>query len=135
LATSAPLQATVTEFAKFCAVGASGLLVNLAVYHAIASAGASLFLAACAAFVVAVGSNYTWNRLWTFHCEGGRVVECGLCFFVVAATSLGANLLVLAALLSMGVAPLAAQVVAIVSVTPINFLGSKRWALGQLIRD
>ena len=54
------------QLGKFCAVGAVGYLVNLAVYAALLHAGVHYLLAATCSFLVAVTSNYIWNRLWTF---------------------------------------------------------------------
>ncbi len=49
-------------------------------------------------------------------------------FFVVSVISLGANLLVLRALVGHGVDKVVAQAIAIVLVTPLNFLGNKLWS-------
>ena len=51
------------QLAKFCTVGASGYVVNLAVFAALVkAAGVDYRLAAVCSFVVAVTNNYAWNR-------------------------------------------------------------------------
>ena len=49
-------------------------------------------------------------------------------FFVVSLASLGANLVVLHVLITLGLGKLAGQAVAIVLVTPLNFVGNKLWS-------
>jgi dolichol-phosphate mannosyltransferase len=117
------------ELVKFCVVGASGYVVNLAVYTLLLR-GADLHyvLAAIGSFLVAVTNNYTWNRLWTFREQRGHVVHQGLRFFVVSALALGANLIVLHVLVQAGLGEVAAQAIAIVLVTPVNFVGNKLWS-------
>ena len=44
------------QFVRFCAVGASGYAVNLAVYAALLAAGVHYLAAAAIAFLVAAGS-------------------------------------------------------------------------------
>jgi putative flippase GtrA len=117
-----------TQLGKFCAVGAIGYAVNLAVYASVLHAGVHYLVAATCSFLVAVTSNYTWNRLWTFRDRRRGVAEQGLRFFTVALGSLGANLLVLHVLISLGAGKLAAQAAAIVIVTPLNFVGNKLWS-------
>ena len=120
------------QLARFCAVGASGFAVNLAVYALLVrGAGLHYLLAATGSFVVAVTSNYTWNRLWTFRHERGHVAYQGLRFLVVSTFALGANLLVLYLLVELGVAKVPAQAAAIVLVTPLNFVGNKLWSFGR----
>jgi dolichol-phosphate mannosyltransferase len=117
------------QLAKFCAVGASGYVVNLAVYTALLrGAGLHYLPAAACSFLVAVTNNYTWNRLWTFRHQRGHVAYQGLRFLVVSVIALGANLLVLDALVALGLGKIAAQAVAIVVVTPLNFIGNKLWS-------
>src|SRR3954447_8348211 len=106
------------QLAKFCAAGAVGYGINLAVYAAVLAAGLHYLLAATCSFLVAVTSNYTWNRLWTFRAQRGHVGIQGLRFFLVSLAALGANLAVLHLLVVYGgLGKLSAQAVAIVVVT------------------
>ena len=60
------------QLAKFCAVGGSGYVVNLAVFAlCVEGFGAHHLVAATVAFVVAVVNNFWWNRHWTFDARGG----------------------------------------------------------------
>src|SRR4051812_22354147 len=62
------------QLAKFSTVGASGYVVNLAVFSALVLwADLDHRLAAVGSFLVAVTNNYLWNRLWTFHTHRGHV--------------------------------------------------------------
>ena len=119
------------QLAKFCAVGASGYVVNLLVYVALLD-GANLHyrLAATGSFLVAVTNNYTWNRIWTFRHQRGDVAYQGARFFVVSALALAANLVLLEVLVSLTSRPVFAQAIAIVLVTPVNFVGNKLWSFG-----
>jgi putative flippase GtrA len=116
------------QLAKFCAVGASGYVVNLAVYALLVHSGWHYSVAAACSFLVAVTNNYTWNRLWTFRGQRGHIAYQGLRFLVVALIALAANELILAALVSAGVGKVTAQAIAIVLVTPVNFVGNKLWS-------
>ncbi|HXH97515.1 MAG TPA: GtrA family protein [Gaiellaceae bacterium] len=116
------------QLAKFCAVGAVGYGVNLGVYAAILHQGVHYLAAATCSFLVAVTNNYVWNRLWTFRDRRAGVAAQGARFFVVSLASLGANLLVLHVLVTLGTGKLLAQAVAIVLVTPLNFVGNKLWS-------
>jgi putative flippase GtrA len=117
------------QLAKFSIVGVSGYIVNLTVYTALLKgAGFHYTLAATCSFVVAVTNNYTWNRLWTFHAQRGHVGWQGLRFLVVALVAYGVNLILLSALIGLGVDKVLSQAIAIVLVTPLNFVGNKLWS-------
>jgi putative flippase GtrA len=117
------------QLAKFSAVGASGYAVNLAVYAALLNwAGLRYLGAAFCSFLVAVANNYWWNRHWTFRGERGHFAYQGMRFAVVSAVALAANLLILRLLVGLGVGKFVAQAIAIVAVTPLNFLGNKLWS-------
>ena len=117
------------QLAKFSVVGASGYVVNLAVYTALLHwAGLHYLAAAACSFVVAVTNNYTLNRLWTFRGQRGHFAYQGLRFLVVSLVALGANLVVLRLLVALGLGKVVAQAVAIVLVTPLNFVGNKLWS-------
>lgn len=117
------------QLAKFCVVGGSGYIVNLVVYTLLLR-GAGLHYAAAAigSFLVAVTNNYLWNRLWTFRDARGHVVFQGLRFFVVSLFALCANLVVLHLFVRLGLDEVLAQALAIVLVTPVNFVGNKLWS-------
>jgi putative flippase GtrA len=117
------------QLAKFCAVGVSGYAVNLAVYTALLD-GANLDyrLAATGSFVVAVTNNYLWNRLWTFRHARGHFGFQGLRFFVVALLAYLGNLVILTLLVEAGIGEIVSQAIAIVLVTPANFVGNKLWS-------
>jgi dolichol-phosphate mannosyltransferase len=116
------------QLGKFCAVGVVGYGVNLAVYATLLDGGLHYLLAATCSFLVAVTSNYALNRLWTFRDRRGGVAAQGMRFFVVSLASLGANLLVLHVLITFGAGKLVGQALAIVLVTPLNFVGNKLWS-------
>jgi dolichol-phosphate mannosyltransferase len=117
------------QLVKFSLVGASGYLVNLGVYTALLRGADLHYLAAAVcSFLVAVTNNYTWNRIWTFRGERGHIAYQGLRFLVVSVVSLGANLLILHGLVSAGLDAVVAQAVAIILVTPLNFVGNKLWS-------
>ncbi len=113
----------------FCLVGASGYVVNLAVYSALLK-GADLHYAPAAtcSFLVAATSNYTLNRHWTFRAQRGRVGVQGARFLAVSVVVYLANLGLLTTLVALGVGKIVGQALAIVLVTPLNFLGNKLWS-------
>jgi putative flippase GtrA len=117
------------QLVQFCIVGASGYVVNLAVYSLLLT-GANLHYAPAAtcSFLVAATSNYTLNRLWTFRSQRGRVGIQGARFLVVSTIVYLANLGILSLLVHAGVGKIVAQAVAIVLVTPLNFIGNKLWS-------
>jgi putative flippase GtrA len=117
------------QLAKFCAVGASGYVVNLIVYVALLD-GANLDyrLAATGSFLVAVTNNYLWNRVWTFRRDRGHFAHQGLRFLAVSAIVYLGNLAILTVLVELGLGKVVGQAIAIVLVTPGNFIGNKLWS-------
>jgi putative flippase GtrA len=117
------------QLGKFSAVGASGYVINLAVYTALLrGAGFHYAAAATCSFLVAVTNNYIWNRLWTFRHQRGHVGWQGLRFLVVAVVAYAANLVLLSGLIALGMDEVLSQAIAVVLVTPLNFLGNKLWS-------
>jgi putative flippase GtrA len=119
------------QLVKFCVVGASGYAVNLAVFSAlVVGLGLHYIPAAVCSFLVAVANNYLWNRVWTFRSQRGHLGYQGMRFLVVSTIALVANLLVLHGLVTAGLPEVVAQAIAIVLVTPVNFVGNKLWSFG-----
>ncbi|TMK68576.1 MAG: GtrA family protein [Actinobacteria bacterium] len=117
------------QLVKFCIVGASGYVVNLAVYALLLNwANLHYTLAATGSFLVAVANNYTWNRVWTFRHQRGHVGYQGLRFLIVSLIVYAANLGLLTLFVAAGLGKIVSQAIAIVLVTPLNFLGNKLWS-------
>jgi dolichol-phosphate mannosyltransferase len=76
------------QFLKFAVVGASGLVVNFLVAHALEKATALPWFADFAiGFMVGGVSNYLLNRVWTFGSRRNPLIE-GLQFLSVSAIAL-----------------------------------------------
>ncbi|MFN8160404.1 MAG: GtrA family protein [Solirubrobacterales bacterium] len=119
------------QLLKFGAVGASGYVVNLAVFSLLVEAlGVHHAIAAVGAFCVAVSSNFYWNRHWTFRASGGHAGFQAARFFAVSIAALGVNLVVLELLIGAGLAEVPAQAIAVATAMPFNFVGNKLWTFG-----
>jgi putative flippase GtrA len=117
------------QLAKFCVVGATGYVLNLAVFAALVQGADMHYIpAAVCSFLVAVTNNYTWNRVWTFRHQRGHFAYQGLRFLAVSTVALAANLVFLAILVGLGVPKIPAQAVAVALVTPWNFVANKLWS-------
>lgn len=118
------------QLVRFTVVGASGYVVNLAVFalcvHALSL---NYRLAAAAAFLVAVSNNFVLNRHWTFDARAGHAGFQAARFFVVSLVAFGFNLLALELLVqTAGLPEVPAQAIAIALATPLNFAGNKLWS-------
>jgi putative flippase GtrA len=117
------------QLLKFSVVGATGTVINFAVFATLNKwFGVHYLIAATASFLVAVTSNYILNRHWTFSGKRGHFGYQGLRFFVVSTVVLGLNLAILHLLIRAGSGPLFAQAVAIAACVPVNFIGNKLWS-------
>ena len=126
------------QLLRFCAVGASGYAVNLAVFWVcVELVGLHYLLAATFAFVVAVTNNFWWNRHWTFRAGAGRPESQATRFFAVSVVAFLFALVVLELLVSVGgMAELPAQAISILAATPLNFLGNNMWSFAiEVHRD
>jgi len=115
------------QLAKFGVVGVSGYIINLFIFAALLGWGAHV--AAAISFVVSAGSNYWWNRHWTFANQKSRVGVQGVRFFIVSLLAFGVNQLWLVLFIDvLDWRKVLSQAIAIVLVTPLNFLGNKLWS-------
>lgn len=118
-----------SQLMRFCAVGGSGFVVNLAVFEILtANLGVHHLPASFLAFCVALGSNFMLNKYWTFGSPDGSGVVQAFRYTVVSIVALGINLGVLELLVSINIGPLRAQEIAILAATPISFLFNRRWS-------
>ena len=121
------------QLVKFCVVGATGYVVNLAVFT----------LARCTSLGVPLhpGRRRLVPRRGDeqLHLESPLDVPRrsaatsrtrAMRFLVVSTLALVANLVVLHVLVTLGLGEVVAQAIAIVLVTPVNFVGNKLWSFG-----
>lgn len=118
------------QLVRFATVGASGYVVNLALFTLLVhAAGVDYRLAAAAAFAVALANNFAWNRAWTFAASGGHAGFQAARFCLVSLAAFAAGLVVLFALVEgLGAPKVPAQAIAIAAATPLSFLGNKLWS-------
>jgi len=114
----------------FATVGASGYVVNLAVFAACVHLFAIDYRAsAVIAFVVSVINNFWLNRHWTFDAKHEHPISQGARFFAVSLLAFGFTYLVLIALVEgAGLDKVVAQALAIAAGTPLSFVGQKLWS-------
>jgi putative flippase GtrA len=118
------------QLGRFVAVGASGYIVNLAVFAACVHLLAVNYkVAAVVAFVVSVANNFWWNRRWTFSAREAHPVEQGARFFAVSLVTFGFTYVILVSLVDgTGMAKVVAQAISIAAGTPLSFVGQKLWS-------
>ena len=120
------------QLLRFGVVGGSGYAVNLAVFALVVGAGGDHRLAAVAAFLFAVSNNFWWNRHWTFRAGAGHVGFQAARFVAVSVAAFLVALALLEVLVTVaGVPEVAAQAMAVVCATPLNFLGNRLWSFSR----
>jgi putative flippase GtrA len=116
----------VSRFVKFAIVGAIGMVVDLTVLTFSREVlGLPLSLAVASGFTVAVISNFTWNRLWTFPESRTRPITSQLVqFTIVNIIGLGINEVIV-----LGLHP----VFLLVTHDPLAYLAAKVIAIGVVL--
>ncbi|HLM51644.1 MAG TPA: GtrA family protein [Solirubrobacteraceae bacterium] len=116
------------QLVRFGLVGASGFVVNLAVYT-LALPVVDYRVAASLAFVIALANNFGWNRHWTFRAADGHAGFQAARFVAVSLAAFAVNLMVLQLLVDgIDLPEIPAQVMAVLAATPVNFVGNKLWS-------
>ncbi|MDQ2759965.1 MAG: GtrA family protein [Actinomycetota bacterium] len=118
------------QLVRFAAVGASGYIVNLAVYAAcFRLLGIDYRLASVAAFIVSVVNNFWLNRHWTFAARHAHPIGQAARFFTISLVAYGFTYVVLVGLVQgAGISELLAQAIGVAAATPLSFLGQKLWS-------
>ena len=117
------------QLARFSTVGATGYVVNLATFTlCLKQLGLDYRLAATAAFLVAVISNFVWNRRWTFEPSPRAHHLQALRFLAVSVVAFVFSLGLLQLLVEPGGLPhVLAQALSVAAATPVTFAGNKLW--------
>lgn len=118
------------QLARFACVGASGYIVNLAVFAACVHVlSIDYKVAAVVAFVISVLNNFWFNRHWTFGAREAHPVHQGVRFFTVSVIAFGFSYVVLVSLVDgAGLEKVVAQAISIAAATPLSFVGQKLWS-------
>jgi dolichol-phosphate mannosyltransferase len=118
------------QLIRFGAVGASGYVVNLAVFaFCVHVVGIDYRVSAVIAWIVSVLNNFWLNRHWTFRAKQAHPVRQGIRFFAVSLVTFGFTYLVLIGLVEgAGLTKVMAQAIAVAAGTPLNFVGQKLWS-------
>ena len=118
------------QLVRFLGVGASGYMVNLAIFAAwVHPLDGDYRAGAILAFAVALANNFWWNRHWTFAAHAGHAGFQAARFLAVSLSAFAVNLAALELLVQLTALPaLVAQAAAILIATPVNFLGNKLWS-------
>lgn len=120
------------QLLQFGLVGASGYIVNLAVFALVnGPLGVHYIVAAILAFCVAVMNNFWWNRHWTFDAKHGHAGFQAARFFTVSVLALIVNLIALKLLVGGGMGELPAQAISVAIAMPFNFIGNKLWTFDE----
>jgi dolichol-phosphate mannosyltransferase len=126
-------------FIKFCITGASGVLVNLAIFTALLAAGVNKFVASPIAIQASIITNFLVNNYWTFRSRNlsGPVHARGLRFNVVSFFSLAISYLTFVVLSRTfpAVAPQVHQLVGIIPATLVNYFLNSYWTFRDSPRD
>jgi putative flippase GtrA len=122
---------TLRQLVKFGLVGATGFVINVSVFaFSLRVLDVHYRLAYVFAFCVAVTSNFVWNRVWTFRHEkdGSHVALQASRFFAVSLLAAVAGFVLLEAFVRAGMPKIPGEMLAVLLVVPISFLGNKHWS-------
>jgi dolichol-phosphate mannosyltransferase len=114
-------------FTKFSMVGASGVLVNMAVFSSCLYFGIHYMASAVISFLVAVSWNFCLNSFWTFrgHAPNRSNKIKYISFFVISSINFLVNLVILKIMVdSFGVDKIFSQFISIGIASGFNFAGN-----------
>ena len=115
------------RFAKFCAAGALGFLIQIAVVALLTTLGAHYLVATAVAVEAAIITNFLWHRTLTWADRPAADVLGQLLRFnaLTAATSIVGSVMVAAVLVeSFTLSPIAANVISVAALSVVNFIGA-----------
>ena len=116
------------QIIKFTIIGCSGLIINLVLLHSwVEVFGFHYFFGAALAYMVAISSNFFWNKLWTFKSKSKRYWKQYKSYVFINLTSLAISLAALSILVEIfGVWYLFSQMIAVLIAGTNNFVFNKK---------
>lgn len=117
------------QFGRFLAVGATGYVVNLAVFaFGVHILKLEYHASAILAFIVASINTFLMNRHWTFNAGHGSAKFQGPRYLIVNLIGFGVNLGALDLFVQLAAMPkVPAEAIAALVAAPVNFLGQRLW--------
>lgn len=124
------------QFIKFCIVGVSNTVVNLAVYYVLVALNKDFYLAAnVIAWFVSVLNAFFWNNKVVFTGNGqdwkSVVARLLKTYVSYCATMLLSTLLLHFEVEQWGIHPFVAPVINVLIMLPVNFMINKYWAFAK----
>jgi putative flippase GtrA len=118
------------QFGRYAIVGVLGWGISIAtfafLYHVV---GVGSTVAATGAFCLALTNNFLWNRHWTFKAGDGHVGFQASRFVFINICAFLWSLVVLRVMIDVvGVPPVVAQTIAVLSAAPPNFIAHRIWS-------
>ncbi len=123
-------KSKITEFIRYCIVGAIGTLVNLSILYFFTEVLSFYYLiSAIIAFFFSVINNYVLNKVWTFKEKIQElIVRKYFKFITLSLISMTVNVSILFFLVEFfNIWYIFAEMIAILGAFLINFLGNKLW--------
>jgi putative flippase GtrA len=117
------------RFARFAIAGTGGFVVQVGTLAALTSlAGVHYLIATAIAVEAAILSNFAWHQLWTWRDRPGSIVDRLVRFNVLAGvTSIFGSIFLTATFVEvMGWHPIAANVISVMMLSVVNFVGADR---------
>ena len=129
----ARIRRAISQFWKYCIVGASGYVINFFIFSLLYGlAGSPYVLAATVSFTIAATNNFLLNKYWTFDNPQGQTSTQAGRFIVVSCASWALNMLLLVLMIeAFMINEYVSQALAIAAVTLLNFTGNKLWSFRQ----
>ena len=123
------------QFVRFCAVGASGYVVNICVFALVLMLGAHHLAAAGVGITAAVAGNFWCNRRWTFRATHGPALRQATRFVGVSVIACAFGVLVLELLGAAQAPALAAQPASVIAALPLSFVANRAWSFARETPD
>ena len=127
----------IKQFIQFSLVGASGTLINIALFNGLLFLSwfhQYFLIANLIAFVCAASHNFYWNQRWTFQQQADHksVSHKYLQFFVVSSVVLILNTIIMASCVHLfHIHRRVANLIAIALCLGFNYLGNAWWTFRQ----
>jgi putative flippase GtrA len=117
-----------TRFARFAAAGTGGFIIQVATIAALTALNVHYLIATAIAVEAAIIANFIGHQCWTWRDRRGSVMERFVRFnALTSVTSIFGSIFLTAYFVeTLGVHPIAANVVSIVALSVINFVGADR---------